>query len=85
MFELKKIVSAFSNASARDADYRLVIGLLLLLWFTRRKGTGVSFFISFAFLGIFLLSFQPIATSLLRPLEKAYPPYVPCRVKRWNT
>ncbi len=49
---------------------------LLLLWFTRRKGLA-SFFIAFAFLGIFLVSFQPIATSLLRPLERENNPYVP--------
>ncbi|WEM43349.1 envelope biogenesis factor ElyC [Photobacterium sp. DA100] len=74
MFELKKIVSAL----LMPLPAMLMLGLLglLLLWFTRRKGLA-SFFISFAFLGIFLVSFQPIATSLLRPLEKAYPPYVP--------
>ncbi|MCQ1057300.1 envelope biogenesis factor ElyC [Photobacterium sp. DNB23_23_1] len=74
MFELKKIVSAL----LMPLPAMLILGLfgLLLLWFTRRKGLA-TFFISFAFLGIFLVSFQPIATSLLRPLEKAYPPYVP--------
>ncbi|KLV04786.1 membrane protein [Photobacterium aquae] len=74
MFELKKIVSAF----LMPLPALLMLGLfgLLLLWFTRRKGLA-SLFISFAFLGIFLVSFQPVATSLLRPLEKAYPPYVP--------
>ena len=74
MFELKKIVSAF----LMPLPAMLIIGVigLLLLWFTRRKGLA-SVFISFAFLGIFLVSFQPVATSLLRPLEKAYPPYVP--------
>ncbi|PSW21154.1 envelope biogenesis factor ElyC [Photobacterium sanctipauli] len=74
MFELKKIVSTF----LMPLPALLLLGLfgLLLLWFTRRKGLA-SFFIGFAFLGIFLVSFQPVATSLLRPLEKAYPPYVP--------
>ncbi|MGF1682346.1 envelope biogenesis factor ElyC [Photobacterium minamisatsumaniensis] len=74
MFELKKIVSTF----LMPLPAMLLLGLfgLMLLWFTRRKGLA-SFFIAFAFIGIFLVSFQPIATSLLRPLEKAYPPYVP--------
>ncbi|MGF1723239.1 envelope biogenesis factor ElyC [Photobacterium nomapromontoriensis] len=74
MFELKKIVSAF----LMPMPAMLIIGFigLLLLWFTRRKGLA-SVFISVAFFGLFLIAFQPVATSLLRPLEKAYPPYVP--------
>ncbi|MGF1714321.1 envelope biogenesis factor ElyC [Photobacterium chitinilyticum] len=74
MFELKKIVSAL----LMPLPALLIIGFmgLLLLWFTRRKGLA-SFFIAFAFLGIFLVSFQPIATSLLRPLERENNPYVP--------
>ncbi|KLV10825.1 envelope biogenesis factor ElyC [Photobacterium ganghwense] len=74
MFELKKIVSAF----LMPLPAMLLIGLagLLLLWFSRRKGLGTGL-VSIAFLGIFLFSFQPVSTSLLRPVEKAYPPYVP--------
>ena len=56
----------------------LIIGVfgLMLLWFTRQKGLA-SVFIAFAFLGIFLVSFQPIATSLLRPLERENNAFVP--------
>ncbi|MCW8327273.1 envelope biogenesis factor ElyC [Photobacterium sp. SDRW27] len=74
MFELKKIVSAL----LMPLPALLIIGLLglLLLWFTRRSGLA-SCFITFAFVGIFLVSFQPIATSLLRPLERENNPYVP--------
>ena len=74
MFELKKIVSAL----LMPLPALLIIGAfgLMLLWFTHRKGLA-SFFIAFAFLGIFLVSFQPIATSLLRPLERESNPFVP--------
>lgn len=74
MFELKKIVSAL----LMPLPALLIIGLfgLMLLWFTRHRGLA-SGFIAFAFLGIFLVSFQPIATSLLRPLERENNPFVP--------
>lgn len=74
MFELKKMISAL----LMPLPAMLAIGCigLLLLWFTRRKSLASSF-IAFAFLGIFLVSFQPISTSLLRPLEREHQPYVP--------
>ena len=74
MFELKKIVSAL----LMPLPALLIIGVfgLMLLWFTRQKGLA-SVFIAFAFLGIFLVSFQPIATSLLRPLERENNAFVP--------
>ncbi|WP_064602928.1 envelope biogenesis factor ElyC [Photobacterium sp. J15] len=74
MFELKKIVSAL----LMPLPTLLILGFigLLILWFTRRKGLA-STFITFSLLGIFLVSFQPIATSLLRPIERENEPFVP--------
>jgi uncharacterized SAM-binding protein YcdF (DUF218 family) len=74
MFELKKMISAL----LMPLPAMLILGLmgLFILWFTRRKGLA-SCFIAFAFLGIFMVSFQPIATSLLRPLETENQPFVP--------
>lgn len=74
MFELKKIISAL----LMPLPALLLLGGfgLVLLWFTRRKGLA-SGCIAFAFLGIFLVSFQPIATSLLRPLERENEPFIP--------
>lgn len=55
----------------------LIIGFigLLVLWFTRKKKLA-SGIIAFSFLGIFAVSFQPVSTSLLRPLEQQYPAFV---------
>lgn len=69
MFELKKIVSSFMM----PLPALLIIGFLglFLIMFTAKRGTGCIFtFISL--LGIFLLSFQPISTSLLKPTERQY-------------
>ncbi|PSW07277.1 envelope biogenesis factor ElyC [Photobacterium lipolyticum] len=74
MFELKKMISAL----LMPLPAMLILGFigLLVLWFTRRKALA-SCFIAFAFLGIFLVSFQPVTTSLLRPLEREHQPFVP--------
>ncbi|MBD1576720.1 MULTISPECIES: envelope biogenesis factor ElyC [Vibrio] len=74
MFELKKIVSSFMM----PLPALLIIGFLglFLIMFTSRRGTGCIFtFISL--LGIFLLSFQPVATSLLKPTERQYTAFLP--------
>ncbi|AOV96587.1 hypothetical protein A9798_06225 [Edwardsiella hoshinae] len=45
---------------------------LALLWFSRHQRMG-KVLVSLAWLGIFLLSLQPLADRLLVPLESAYP------------
>ena len=67
MFILKKIISAL----LMPLPFLLLVGIigLCVLWFTRRK-TLASVFISVSLLGIFLCSFQPLTTALLRPLEQ---------------
>lgn len=74
MFELKKLLSTL----LMPLPALLIIGFigLYLLWFTRRKGLAGGF-ITASLLGILLLSFQPISTSLLRPLEKQNAPFIP--------
>ncbi|HCJ6322992.1 envelope biogenesis factor ElyC [Citrobacter sedlakii] len=51
----------------------LAIGAgLMLLWFSRFQKTG-KVMISAGWLALFLLSLQPIADGLLRPIESRYP------------
>ncbi|WP_113640207.1 envelope biogenesis factor ElyC [Escherichia albertii] len=51
----------------------IIIGVdLALLWFSRFQKTG-KIFISIGWLALFLLSLQPIADYLLRPIESTYP------------
>ncbi|POT57905.1 envelope biogenesis factor ElyC [Citrobacter amalonaticus] len=45
---------------------------LILLWFSRFQKTG-KVFISLGWLTLLLLSLQPVADSLLRPIEERYP------------
>lgn len=53
---------------------------LVLLWFTRWQKAGkVCFLVSWVIL--LLLSLQPVADSLLRPLENTYPTYQPDAAK----
>lgn len=47
---------------------------LLLLWCTRWQKSG-KIIVSVAWLMLFSLSLQPVADSLLRPLEQRYPTY----------
>ncbi|KJG03425.1 envelope biogenesis factor ElyC [Photobacterium angustum] len=73
MFELKKLIATL----LMPLPALLIIGFigLLVLWFTRKKKLA-SGIIAFSFLGIFAVSFQPVSTSLLRPLEQQYPAFV---------
>lgn len=51
----------------------LIIALgLILVWFSRWQKTGKGL-ITFGWLSLALLSLQPVADSLLRPLENDYP------------
>lgn len=67
MFALKKFISAL----LMPLPFLLILGVsgLLVLWFTRHKFFG-SLLIALSFLGLFLSSFQPFTTALLRPLEQ---------------
>ena len=51
--------------------FLLLVGVigLCVLWFTRRKKFA-SILVSISLIGIFLCSFQPLTTFLLRPLEQ---------------
>ncbi|MFH0256904.1 envelope biogenesis factor ElyC [Vibrio rumoiensis] len=74
MFELKKLIGAL----IMPLPALLIIGFLglFLVMFTRKRGLGCIFtFISL--MGIFLFSFQPISTSLLKPTERAYKAFIP--------
>ena len=55
----------------------LLIGFigLFILWFSKRKGFA-SLLLTFSLVGIFLLSFQPISTPLLKSTERIYPSYI---------
>lgn len=51
----------------------LIMGVgLALVWFSRFQKTGKAF-ISLGWLAIFLLSLQPVADRLLKPIEDSYP------------
>jgi uncharacterized SAM-binding protein YcdF (DUF218 family) len=74
MFELKKIVSSL----AMPLPAFLIIGFigLLFIMFTQRHKFGVLFvFVSLT--GIFLVSFQPVATHFLMPMEREYTAFLP--------
>ncbi len=72
MFAVKKIASIVFMPLPMGLMIA-VIGLLLL-WFTKRQRWG-KVLTSAAFLAIGLMSYGPLANSLLTPLEKAYPRY----------
>ena len=74
MFELKKVVSSL----LMPLPLMLMIGIvgLVLIMFTRKQKTG-CFVVLFSFVGIFLISFQPIASRLLLPLERQYTAFFP--------
>lgn len=69
MFELKKVISAF----LMPLPAMLLIGFmgLAMVMFTRKHKIGCGF-IFVSLFSIFAASFQPISTSLLKPLERQY-------------
>ena len=73
MFELKKFVSSM----LMPLPGLLLIGFigLFILWFSKRKGFA-SFLLTLSLIGIFLLSFQPVTTPLLKSTERIYPSYI---------
>ncbi|WP_260258857.1 envelope biogenesis factor ElyC [Vibrio intestinalis] len=74
MFELKKVVSSL----LMPLPAMLIIGFLglMLIMFTRKQKTG-CFVVLFSFIGIFLISFQPVASRLLAPIERQYTGFLP--------
>lgn len=70
LFTLKKVIG---NMLLPLPLILLIIGAgLALLWFSRFQKTG-KIFISIGWLALLLLSLQPIADRLLRPIESTYP------------
>ncbi len=70
LFTLKKVIG---NMLLPLPLMLLIIGAgLALLWFSRFQKTG-KIFISIGWLALLLLSLQPIADRLLRPIESTYP------------
>lgn len=74
MFELKKLIGAL----IMPLPALLIIGFigLFLIMFTRRRGLGCLFTFT-SLMGVFLFSFQPISTSLLKPTERHYNAFIP--------
>ncbi len=74
MFELKKVVSSL----LMPLPAMLILGFLglALVMFTAKRKTG-SLFVFAALCGIFLISFQPVTTRLLMPLEREYSVFLP--------
>ncbi|MCH0693833.1 envelope biogenesis factor ElyC [Escherichia coli] len=70
LFTLKKVIG---NMLLPLPLMLLIIGAgLALLWFSRFQKTG-KIFISIGWLALLLLSLQPVADRLLRPIESNYP------------
>ncbi|MFV0574130.1 MAG: envelope biogenesis factor ElyC [Vibrio sp.] len=74
MFELKKIIGAL----LMPLPTLLIIGFvgLFLIMFTYKRGLG-SILTLVSLLGIFLFSFQPISTALLKSTEREYKAFIP--------
>lgn len=73
MFELKKFVSSM----LMPLPGLLLIGFigLFILWFSKRKGFA-SFLLTLSLIGLFVLSFQPVTTPLLKSTERIYPSFI---------
>ncbi|CED57409.1 putative membrane protein [Aliivibrio wodanis] len=73
MFELKKFVSSM----LMPLPGLLLIGFigLFILWFSKRKGFA-SFLLTLSLVGLFVLSFQPVTTPLLKSTERIYPSFI---------
>ena len=74
MFELKKILSSL----LMPLPALLIVGFigLSMVMFTGRRRFG-CFFILISLSGIFLVSFQPVSTHLLMPLEREHKAFIP--------
>lgn len=74
MFELKKVVSSL----LMPLPAMLILGFLglVLIMFTARRKLG-SLIILVSLCGTFLISFQPLSSRLLMPLERQYSAFLP--------
>ena len=74
MFELKKIVSSL----LMPLPALLLIGFigLMLIMFTTKRKTG-CLVVLFSLCSLFAISFQPISSQLLMPLERQYSAFLP--------
>lgn len=74
MFVLKKIISSL----LMPLPAMLLLGFfgLMLIMFTTRRKSG-CLVVLFSLLGIFLISFQPVSTRLLMPLERQHSAFFP--------
>ena len=74
MFELKKVVSSL----LMPLPAMLILGFLglILIMFTARRKLG-SLIILVSLCGTFLISFQPLSSRLLMPLERQYSAFLP--------
>lgn len=74
MFVLKKLISSM----LMPLPAMLIIGFLglMLIMFTTRRKTG-CLVVLFSLTGIFLVSFQPVSTRLLMPLERQHSAFLP--------
>ena len=64
--------SDWQYVAATSAELLIIGAGLALLWFSRFQKTG-KIFISIGWLALLLLSLQPVADRLLRPIESTYP------------
>lgn len=74
MFELKKVIASL----LMPLPAMLIIGCLglMLIMFTTYRKCG-CLIVLFSFVTLFLISFQPIASRLLLPLERQYSMFLP--------
>lgn len=74
MFELKKMIASL----LMPLPAMLIIGFagLMLIMFTTQRKCG-CYAVLVALLGILLMSFQPISSRLLMPLERQYSAFLP--------
>ncbi|CAH0533634.1 hypothetical protein VST7929_01505 [Vibrio stylophorae] len=74
MFELKKILSAL--LMPLPALLGLALIGLYLIWFTRHANWG-RWMLTISWVMLFLLSFQPVSTTLLASQERQYRAFIP--------
>ncbi len=74
MFEIKKLITSLMM----PLPALLIIGFigLMLIMFTTRRRTG-GWIVLFSFTLLFLASFQPVSSRLLLPLERQYSAFLP--------
>jgi len=72
MFLLKKFIAAFLTPMA--LCWEILLCGIILLWFTRKK-KAAKIFLTIGLGLLYLLSFRPLSSAFLSPLENRYPYY----------